>query len=156
MFHCREENLQMAAFRTVEKSIKGKHASCVQKWLSTIQHNIMEHCLDNYISHWLFFLHLIIMIANGLSIVGWRDVPVDESVLGVLSKDFVPTIRQVYRIMSYAIKMTYLSIYLSTKSAWMSASFSVTSRTVLTFYWKVGKKVTICSLTMPICCTVLF
>jgi glutamate synthase (NADPH) large chain len=33
--------------------------------------------------------------ANGLSIVGWRDVPVDESVLGILSKDFVPTIRQV-------------------------------------------------------------
>ena len=28
-------------------------------------------------------------------VAGWRDVPVDENVLGVLSKDFVPTIRQV-------------------------------------------------------------
>jgi glutamate synthase domain-containing protein 1 len=59
----------------------------------------------------------MMMTANGLSIVGWRDVPVDESVLGVLSKDFVPTIRQVCRVLSYAAKMTYLGIYLSTKSA---------------------------------------
>ena len=31
-------------------------------------------------------------------VAGWRDVPVDENVLGVLSKDFVPTIRQVNSI----------------------------------------------------------
>jgi glutamate synthase (ferredoxin) len=48
----------MAAFRTVEKSIK----------------------------------------ANGLTIAGWRDVPVDESVLGTLSAAFVPVIRQVVMI----------------------------------------------------------
>jgi hypothetical protein len=42
-----------------------------------------------------FVLFVSSLAANGLSIVGWRDVPVDESVLGILSKDFVPTIRQV-------------------------------------------------------------
>ena len=58
----------------------------------------------------------MMIIANGLSIVGWRDVPVDESVLGVLSKDFVPTIRQACNALLYAVKMTYINIYLSTKS----------------------------------------
>lgn len=32
---------------------------------------------------------------QGLKILGWREVPVDPSVLGTLSKDFVPVIRQV-------------------------------------------------------------
>jgi glutamate synthase domain-containing protein 1 len=56
IFLPKEENLQIAAFRTVEKSIRD----------------------------------------NGMVVAGWRDVPVDESVLGSLSKDFVPTIRQVF------------------------------------------------------------
>ena len=52
------------------------------------------------------------MTANGLSIVGWRDVPVDESVLGVLSKDFVPTIRQVcYTLQSASILRKQLHRY---------------------------------------------
>ena len=36
-----------------------------------------------------------VLSRNNLKIVGWRDVPVDSSVLGVLSADFVPTIKQV-------------------------------------------------------------
>lgn len=32
--------------------------------------------------------------ANGFKIVGWRDVPVDEAVLGSLARDFVPRIQQ--------------------------------------------------------------
>lgn len=55
IFLPKEENLQIAALRTVEKSIRD----------------------------------------NGFEVAGWRDVPVDESVLGSLSADFVPTIRQV-------------------------------------------------------------
>jgi glutamate synthase domain-containing protein 1 len=55
IFLPKEENLQIAAFRSVEKSIRD----------------------------------------NGMEVAGWRDVPVDENVLGSLSRDFVPTIRQV-------------------------------------------------------------
>ena len=33
--------------------------------------------------------------AAGLKLVGWRDVPVDPEYLGDLSRDFVPTIKQV-------------------------------------------------------------
>jgi len=32
---------------------------------------------------------------NSLKILGWRDVPVDKNVLGKLSADFVPTIKQI-------------------------------------------------------------
>lgn len=55
IFLPKEENLQIAALRSVEKSIRD----------------------------------------NGMEVAGWRDVPVDENVLGSLSRDFVPTIRQV-------------------------------------------------------------
>ena len=35
-------------------------------------------------------------VEYNLVVKGWRDVPVDLSVLGVLSRDFVPQIKQVF------------------------------------------------------------
>ena len=32
---------------------------------------------------------------SGLKVIGWRDVPVDSSVLGELSRDFVPSMKQI-------------------------------------------------------------
>ena len=36
-----------------------------------------------------------IVTLSGMRVAGWRQVPVDGSVLGSLSADFVPTIRQI-------------------------------------------------------------
>ncbi|WFN92928.1 glutamate synthase large subunit [Gordonia sihwensis] len=37
-----------------------------------------------------------IIAAEGLTLLGWRDVPVDESSLGALARDAMPTFRQVF------------------------------------------------------------
>ena len=37
-----------------------------------------------------------IVDAQGLTLLGWRDVPVDESSLGALARDAMPTFRQVF------------------------------------------------------------
>ena len=37
-----------------------------------------------------------IVEAEGLEVLGWRDVPTDESSLGALARDAMPTFRQVF------------------------------------------------------------
>ena len=41
-------------------------------------------------------MYMCFSIGYKLVVKGWRDVPVDLSVLGSLSADFVPTIKQVF------------------------------------------------------------